>query len=400
MRKISFAAFAFFFQILAAFAQQAPDSNYKSRRLKLEEINFVSGYYHQDGNHSGVTGGIGTEKLSDISNTIELKLVRTGRNNHEHTLSAELGIDHYTSASSDKIDPTTISSASYADTRIYPTIGYSIKNPANNFTYGLSGSHSNEFDYQSYGAGVQFSKASKDNNTEFGLKLQAYFDSWKVIFPTELRPPGYGTGGEDGGGVAWKPRNTYSASFSFSRVINERMQVALLLDLISQDGLLGTSYQRVYFTDNSARPEVLPGKRFKLPVGARFNWFLADQFILRSFYRFYTDDWGLRAHTAEIELPWKVSPFFSLSPFYRFYWQKQIDYFAAYKQHLPIRPFYTSDYDLSGFTSHYFGTSIKLMPAKGVFGISKWNSAELRYGHYTRSTDLVSDMITLALKFK
>jgi hypothetical protein len=33
------------------------------RTLKLDEINIVSAYYAQDGNHSAVTGGIGTEKL-------------------------------------------------------------------------------------------------------------------------------------------------------------------------------------------------------------------------------------------------------------------------------------------------------------------------------------------------
>ena len=400
MRKISFAALAFFFHILAAFSQESPDSSYKSRRLKLSEINFVSGYYHQDGNHSAVTGGIGTEKLTDLSNTIELKLVRKSRKQYEHTLNFELGIDHYSSASSDMIDPGTISSASYADTRIYPAVDYTIKNPSNNFSFGLSASHSNEFDYQSWGAGAHIAKASKDNNTEFNLKLQVYFDSWKVIYPIELRPPGYGTGGEDGGPAIWKPRTSYSAAVSLSKVINDRMQMALLLDAISQDGLLATTYQRVYFNDNSARSEVLPSRRLKIPAGARFNWFLSDDLIFRSFYRYYTDNWGLRAHTAEVEFPWKISPFITLSPFYRFYWQRAADYFAGYKEHVPSEKFYTSDYDLSDFSSNYFGTSIKLMPTKGVFHIQKWNSLELRYGHYTRSTDLNADMITLALKFK
>jgi hypothetical protein len=400
MRKITFAALAFFFQVLSAFSQPTTDTAYKSRKLKLNEINFVTGYYHQDGDHSAVTGGIGTEKLTDLSNTIELKLVRTSRNNREHTLTGELGIDHYSSASSDKIDPSTISSPSHADTRIYPSADYTIKNPVNNFSIGFVASLSNEFDYHSLGAGVHIAKASKDNNTEFNLKLQGYFDKWKVIYPIELRPPGYGTGGEGGGAVEWKPRNTYSASFSFSRVFNERIQVALLLDIISQDGLLATSYQRVYFTDNSARFEVLPSGRLKLPVGARFNWFLTNKVILRSFYRYYTDNWGLHAHTAEIELPWKISPFFTLSPFYRFYSQNAANYFAGYKEHLATEKLYTSDYDLSEFTSNYFGVSFKLMPAKGMFHMQKWNSAELRYGHYNRSTDLNAEMVTLALKFK
>lgn len=402
MRKITFAALAFFFHILASFSQTTTDTAYKSKKLKWEEINFVSGYYHQDGNHSAVTGGIGTERLTDLSNTIDIRLVRTDKHNRDHSLTAELGIDHYTSASSDKIDPNTISSPSYSDTRIYPSVNYNIKNAANGFSFGGGLSYSTEFDYQSLGAVMQFAKASADNNTEVNLKLQAYWDTWKVIYPIELRPPGYGTGsGENGGGpVDRSPRNSYSASFAFSRVINEKMQIALLADFVTQNGHLETSYQRVYFSDNSARPELLPSKRFKIPVGVRFNWFMANRIILRSFYRYYTDDWGVTAHTIELELPVKITPFFSLSPFYRFYTQEAADYFAAYKQHVPTEPFYTSDYDLSKFSADYFGAGLRFVPEKGVFNIASWNALELRYGHYKRNDGLNSNMITLAAKFK
>ena len=55
-------------------AQTTDTSNYQSRKLKVEEIEFVSSYYHQDGNNSAVTGGIGTEKLTDYGNTIDLRL--------------------------------------------------------------------------------------------------------------------------------------------------------------------------------------------------------------------------------------------------------------------------------------------------------------------------------------
>jgi len=400
MRKISFAALAFFFQILSAFSQSSTDTTYHTRKLKWSEVNIVSGYYHQNGDHSAVTGGIGTERLSDFSNTIDVKLIRTDNHDRNHFLTLELGYDHYTSASSDKIDPNTISSPSYADTRIYPSVNYNIQNPANNFSFGGGLSYSTEYDYQSLGAGLQFGKASKDNNTEVNIKLQAFWDTWKVIYPFELRPAGYGTGGEDGGNVASAPRNSYSASFSFSRVLNERMQLALLLDLVTQNGHLETSYQRVYFTNNAAKPEILPDKRFKIPIGARFNWFLNNKIALRSFYRYYYDDWGLTAQTIELEVPVKITPTFSVSPFYRFYMQNAADYFAAYKQHSIGEQFYTSDNDLSKFSSNYFGAGFRLVPTNGVFHLSKWNALEIRYGHYNRNNGLNSDMLTLAAKFK
>ena len=55
--------------LLQLSAQNTPkdSSAYKNTKLKIEEINLVSSFYQQDGNNSSVTGGIGTEKLTDIS---------------------------------------------------------------------------------------------------------------------------------------------------------------------------------------------------------------------------------------------------------------------------------------------------------------------------------------------
>ena len=112
-----------FLTIFASFAQTAKDSSsYKSRKLSFEEANLVSSYYKQDGNNSAVTGGLGTEKLTDIATSIDVKVYKWDKKDRKHNFDVEVGIDHYTSASSDKVDPNTISSASHADTRIYPSV--------------------------------------------------------------------------------------------------------------------------------------------------------------------------------------------------------------------------------------------------------------------------------------
>src|SRR5205809_8052553 len=104
MRKLSLGMIALFFNMLSAFSQQTDSTQYSSKKLKLDEVNLVSSYYRQDGNNSAVTGGIGTEKLTDLSNTLDLKLIRSDKYQRQHTLNLEIGLDHYTSASSDSID--------------------------------------------------------------------------------------------------------------------------------------------------------------------------------------------------------------------------------------------------------------------------------------------------------
>ncbi|WP_412468066.1 DUF3570 domain-containing protein [Pedobacter sp. KLB.chiD] len=403
MRKIYLHVLFMYFGILSTYAQTRPEpakidsSNYQSRKLKIDEINLVSAYYHQNGNNSAVTGGIGTEKLSDFANTIDLQMSKFNKRGKKNTFLFELGIDHYTSASSDKIDPNTISSASSADTRIYPSLNWTHSNEETGNSFGFTGSYSTEFDYQSMGAAFNLTRLSKDKNTQFDFKLQAFLDQWTVILPIELRTENTGKGHEQ---YDTAPRNSFSASFSLSQVISQKFQASLILEPSYQKGLLATKYQRDYFTDGSLRAETLPDKRYKLPIGLRMNYFLDDHFIIRTFYRYYMDNWGIRAHTAELEIPVKINSFFSISPFYRYNNQLGTRYFATYGQHAPSAQYFTSDYDLSTLTSNFYGAGIRFAPPKGVFGWQRLNMLELRYGHYSRSTSLVSNIVSLNLKFK
>ncbi len=307
-------------------------------------------------------------------------------------------VDYYTSASSDNIDPRSVSGASRQDLHIYPSLSWSMKNDKNNTTKGISASFSTEFDYRSYGLNLSFAKASKDNNRELSIKAGVFLDTWEVILPIELRT---GTTGSGKGAINnTKPRNSYNFSTTLSQVINQRFQVSVSAEPSYQEGLLSTPYHRVYFTDNTVTVEKLPGTRLKFPIGFRVNYFLEDNTILRGFYRFYTDDWGMKAHTFSLEMPYKITPFFSISPFYRVNIQSAVAYFAPYATHLTTDAYYSSDYDIAGITTQFVGTGIRIAPPDGVLGMKNWSNAEIRFGHYTRNTGLVSNIITLHLNFK
>ncbi|WAC14976.1 DUF3570 domain-containing protein [Dyadobacter pollutisoli] len=403
MKKITYTVAALLSFFGSARAQSTDTTGYQPKKLKIEEVNFVSGYYSQNGNNSAITGGIGTEKLYDFANSLEIRLSKTDRRNRVHTISGEVNIDFYSSASQDNIDPLTISSASRTDKHIYPSLSWNMKNDANHTTKGATFSYSTEYDYKSLGFGINFSKSSKDNNREITLKANTFQDTYTVILPSDLRPSGYSSGAEgDKSNLYYKPRNTYNGSIALSQVVNKSLQLLFITEPTYQEGLLSTPFHRTYFTDGSEKVEKLPGSRFKLPLGIRGSYFVGDRVVLRGFYRFYADNWGMTAHTVSLEAPVKITPFLSLSPFYRFNSQNGVKYFAAYKQHSPDATYYTSDYDLSSFQSHFGGLGIRLAPPGGVMGIRHFASIEVRYGHFYRNagTGMQSDMLTMAVKFK
>jgi hypothetical protein len=369
-----------------------------SKKLSFDEANLVSSYYHQDGNNSAVTGGVGSEKLSDFSNTIDVTMVKYDNKQRKNKFNLSVGVDHYTSASSDMIDLKANSSASHADTRIYPSFQWSRENESKGSTIFGGLSFSTEFDYQSYGANIGFAQKTANRMGEFTAKFQTYLDQVKLVTPIELRT-GNSTGREHEN-YGTSGRNTFALSLAYSQMISQNFQVEFLTDAVQQTGFLSLPFHRVYFTDGSVHQETLPDKRFKLPLGVRANYFLGDRFILRTYYRYYTDSWGIRSNTFNIETPVKISPFISVSPFYRYYSQKGTKYFAPYEQHTAFDDFYTSNYDLSTFNSNFYGAGIRFNPKNGLFGIERLNMLEIRYGHYTKSVGMSSDIISLNLRFK
>ncbi|WP_027380711.1 DUF3570 domain-containing protein [Chryseobacterium daeguense] len=370
---------------------QENTSSEQPKKLTFDEANLVSSYYKQDGNNSAVTGGTGSEKLTDVSNTIDVTMVKYDKKDRKNKFNFSVGIDHYTSASSDMIDLKANSSASHADNRIYPGLSWSRENETKGSTLMAGVSFSTEFDYQSYGANIGFSQKTANKMGEFTAKFQAYLDQVKLIAPIELRTAdNEGTSG----------RNTFALSLSYSQIINQNFQIEFLADGIQQTGYLSLPFHRVYFTDHSVHQEALPDKRFKIPLGVRANYFLGDKVILKAYYRYYTDDWGLKSNTFSLETPVKISPFVSVSPFYRYYSQTAAKYFAPYQKHTAFDDFYTSNYDLSKFDSHFYGAGIRFSPKNGLFGIERLNMIEIRYGHYAKSIGMKSDIISLNLRFK
>lgn len=400
MKYISLTVVTLYLGILSCFAQSTKRDSvpYEKRQIKFEQADIVSGYYHQDGNNSAVTGGIGTEKLTDISTDFNLQLSNYSKRGKKNTFNLDLGVSTYTSASSDKIDPSTITSPSYTDTRVYPSFSWDIADEQKKNSFGFDVSASHEFDYSSFGAGFHYSKTSKDQNTEFDFNAKAFLDTWRVILPIELRP--FDNGGQGYLQGQHAPRNSFSAAFSLSQVFTKNFQGLIIFEPAYQQGLLATRYQRVYFTNGAEFAEFLPSQRFKFPIGARLNYFFGDHLILRSFFRYYTDNWGIHSGTGELETAIKLTPFASVSPFYRYYQQTASRYFAAYGLHTVDQNFFTSDYDLSKFHSSYFGFGVRFAPPTGVLGISRVSMVELRYGHYARSNGLNSNIVSMNLRFK
>jgi len=407
---------------------------YKKRVLETTEIDFLSSYYTQDGDNAAVSGGTGTEELTDVTATFVVSIPL----NEDDILTIDAGVSAYTSASSSNINPfddgtaspfQASSGASSGDVWSNLTASYSHSSDDRNDIWSAKLSVSTEYDYFSLGFGGSYTKLFNEKNTEFSINANVYLDTWNAIYPIELRPFGENGNGINNslftqntiiGNQNYSPlftefkdesRNSYSVGFGLSQILHKNVQGSLSLDLVKQDGLLSTPFQRVYFSDVADSfiedfqladaIEQLPDSRFKVAIGGRLNWYLSESLTVRTFYRYYFDDWGINSHTASIEIPFKISDKFTLYPSYRFYNQTAADYFYPYETALSSYEFYTSDYDLSKYSSNQFGFGISYTDIFTKAHIWKFGlkSVDLKYYKYDRNTTFSSSIITAGLKF-
>ncbi len=426
-----------FLLLLSTWSIGAFTQEYTKRVLESTEVDILMGYYEQDGNHAAVSGGLGEERLTDISPSIIVSVPLSA----DEILRIDATVSAYTSASSSNINPfdgkgkadpfVASTGASSNDLWFNSNLSYTKYSDDRNKIHSLKVSISNEFDYSSIGIGGSTSRLFNEKNTEIGISANAFFDQWRIIYPYELRyyeelgsasKASIGDSYTITGYSAYQPnfntlnsdkRNSISGGIILSQILSRSMQGSLLFDLIYQSGLLSTPFHRVYFADVSNSYidnfhladdiERLPGNRLKMAFGGRLNTYINEFLVLRSYMRYYQDDWGITSYTAQFELPIKLFGKYTIYPAYRYYSQTAADYFAPYDQHLSSQRYYTSDYDLSDFNSNQYSLGFRYNDLLGEKHISIFaiKALDLNFSYYERNINfkafVVSTGISLVL---
>ena len=146
--------FLFVFAFTTVYSQTSQDSIkvYKKRVLETVEVDFLTSYYSQDGDNAAVSGGIGSEELTDVTGAIVVSIPL----NDDDVLTIDAGVSAYTSASSSNIDPfddgpadpfQASSGASSSDIWLNFTGSYSHSSDDRNNIWSAKLSVSSEYDY-------------------------------------------------------------------------------------------------------------------------------------------------------------------------------------------------------------------------------------------------------------
>lgn len=356
------------------------------------QVDIVYNHYLQDGNQSAVTGGVGTERLTVYGPSVQLT-----QNTRSGTFAMTLGSDIISSASTDNIDAIE-SSASRLDARSYGSFDYVHQFSKNNIEVsgGIAASIESDYYSESFQLGVGGQSKNKmirwnvgfqylDDDLRWG-RLDSGSEPLQLIYPGELRNTEWHEG--------YKRYSSY-VTLGVSQVLNQKNILAFSAKLGRQKGLLSTPFHRTFFTDGSRRVENLPDERNKITIGAQLNSFLSGTWVFRNAINVYGDSFDILAIWVQPEVIYKQNVRWHYLFNTRLYHQQGSTYFKPFGEHELSAFFYTSDFDLSEFSSLSIGGGfVHNFPSKGFDGYKK---IALNYNIYLRNDGLKAHVISILL---
>jgi len=160
-----------------------------------------------------------------------------------------------------------------------------------------------------------------------------------------------------------------------TQVLTKNMLLGLSLETITDEGFLNNPYRSVRYLDTgsalgfSFEPEVYPNTRTSTAVAIRSRYFLKYRAAVFGEYRYFTDTWGIDAHTAELGYTHPTDSGWIYEGSVRYYSQTAADFYSDLFPGPQWQNYLARDKELATFTSQSLslGVTYQFSPQRWDF---------------------------------
>lgn len=226
-----------------------------------------------------------------------------------------------------------IPQVAYDDTRKSATLGYARKFGAHLPSIDISYSKENDYLARSAGLSDAWTLAHGRGTLHFGASI-----SRDVVTPVTT--------------LVSVDKSSDAFALGWSWIAGERDLLDVSASLTKLSGYLTDPYKIVPITTGTVPelPEQRPESRSRRAILFKHgHYFEGANSALKTTFRYYWDDWAIRAYTLELLYDKHAGPNWIVSPQLRLYSQSAASFFA-YEFAAP-QPFMSSDYRLAAFDS-------------------------------------------------
>ncbi|MFT3775227.1 MAG: DUF3570 domain-containing protein [Minicystis sp.] len=344
--------------------------------FRIESVSLRYTHIEQTGtgfqSRRGPAGGPGDEALRVEQPQLEVIAKQGDRITHR----VWIPVDIVTAASPDGIDVVSTASRTNEAGSVDWTTTY--KWSPETSLAARTGLH-NEENWRSWNVGFGFTRSFAEDNTVLEgsvNQIADWFDKYTLA-------------GKHDGHTA---RSSLNASLGLTQILSPTTIGHIDYGITLQRGQLSNGWNAVPLTDGNWALEVLPKGRVRHAIVGRVAQWLPWNGAAHGFYRFYVDDWGIRAHTMEFELYQRFSPSLYARVNYRFHTQTAASFF-----HTRVAPGFTiatADSDLASLDAQTVGFKIA---AEIPVRFAKTLRLDLAAERYFRSNDLRASVVSCGL---
>lgn len=156
-----------------------------------------------------------------------------------------------------------------------------------------------------------------------------------------------------------KHNSERAVQLGLTHILDKQSLIQAGLSFTDATGFLSHPYKKVFIQNVGVIFDARPDHRQQWAFTSSYlRHFDFSDAALQLDYRFYSDDWGIRAHTFEAAWRQPVGGGWMVTPRIRYHSQNEADFFAPYFLGLNSSGNYTSDYRLSGFGAISGGVSL------------------------------------------
>ena len=245
-----------------------------------------------------------------------------------------------------------LSASPYHEVRKQENVGFDYQHGKTIYSFGYI--HSREPDYI---ADTTVYSLSQDMFGDLTTVTMGYMRAWDQIY-RDIKVNGVIVNDP----TFYERSDHRSYSISLSQILTRNLIMGLNWQLLTDQGYLANPYRKIRYASPGVgegftlADQVYPNTRTANAGSVQAKYYLPWRAALTGSYRYYTDSWGIRAHTflTEYTVPWR-NWIFDASV--RYYEQTHATFYSDLFPRADYQNFMARDRELAAFHSTNFGIS-------------------------------------------
>ena len=268
--------------------------------------------------------------------------------------------DYISSASID----VKLSASPYKEKRTQESGGFQYLHGKSTYSAGLI--HSVEPDYKS---NTTYYSVSQDMFGDLTTLSMTYKRGWDKVYRDLkdattgqiINDPSFGGFDKEGNPISSKNADHRGYSVGLSQILTRTLIASFNYEVLTDQGYLQSPYRKILYLNSQAglgytlAEQIYPNTRTSNAGSIQLKYYLPWRAALTGSYRYFSDTWAIRAHTAEAGYTHPLYKRWILDGTFRFYTQNAASFYSDLFPRANFQNFMARDRELAAFNSYTVG---------------------------------------------